>query len=125
MNKTNSISGYGSGVNFNDIGDLKANVNFDDAMGQIARQAQAREILEARAAKRQALYDKLTKVAVFLVFTGLLYAGYTYRNQLQDYVTAKLSANNKPQINASTTAALQSIQANAEKRDKVLDDITK
>ncbi len=96
---------------------------FANAMNQIAGQAEKERAQELRAQQRQALLGRVRGVAMFLTIGAALAAGYNYRTELHDFVMAKLDA--KPASNSQTAQALSAIQANAAKRDKVLEDLTK
>jgi hypothetical protein len=96
--------------------------SFDEAMNKIALQAKAQQLLEARAQRRQALIGKLKKIGGFLVVIALFGAAYYYRNDIQAYVSAKLDT--KPKMDATTAAALKGVQADADKRDQALDEIS-
>ncbi len=96
---------------------------FEDAMSNIAREAEAHRLLEARAEQRQALMSKIKKVAGFLLGLAVLATVFFYRNELQGFISAKLDS--KPKIDSTTDASLNKIQSAAEKRDQVLNDISK
>jgi hypothetical protein len=96
---------------------------FANAMNQIAGQAEKERAQELRAQQRQVLMGRVRSVAMFLILGAALAAGYSYRTQLHDFVMAKLDT--KPTINSQTSQALSAIQANAAKRDKTLEDLTK
>lgn len=106
-----------------DIGGGRGKENFNDAMSNIARQAEAQKLLEERAQRRQALYGNIKKAFGFLLGVALLATAFCYRNELQSYVSAKLQT--KAQVDSNTGATLSRLQTDAQKRDQVLDDITK
>ena len=88
-------------------------------MGRIAIEAENARQLELRREKRQILFGRIRTAGGFLLGAAILGAGYYYRAQVQDYVTAKLSKT--PQMSAGTGEALKGIAADAAKRDQVLD----
>lgn len=96
---------------------------FKDEMSKIAMQAEARRLLEIRAEERRKGAAKVRNAILFLIVTAILVVAYYYRADMQKFVEAKLDRT--PTVNAATSAALQGLKSNADKRDKALDELTK
>jgi hypothetical protein len=94
---------------------------FAKAMNHIAVEAENQRIEEERQCRRQRLLGRICSAGGFLLGAALLGAGYHYRAPLQDYVSAKFAS--APQMSAGTGEALKGIQAEASKRDQVLDQL--
>ena len=97
---------------------------FEKAMGRIAIEAENQRQLEERRERRERIFDRIRSVGGFLLGAAVIGAGYYYRAQLQDYVTAKLNKST-PQMSAATGDSIKSIAADADKRDQVLDSLSK
>jgi hypothetical protein len=95
---------------------------FAKAMGRIAIEAENQRQLEERRERRQRIFSRIRSVGGFLLGAVVLGAGYYYRAQVQDYINSKLAK--APTISAGTGEAIKGIQADAEKRDQVLDSLT-
>ena len=99
---------------------------FANAMNQIAAQSQAEKEREVQAERRQQLYAKLRSGIAALMLMGLLAAGFSYRAEVQQFVSETILSKPKVgQIDGRTGEALKGIQAQADKRDQVLSEITK
>ncbi len=96
---------------------------FKDEMSKIAVQAEARRLLEIRAQEKHRQMNKIKGAIFFLMVTAALVVAYYCRDDLQKFVNAKLDRT--PTVNAATSDALKGIKANADKRDKALDELTK
>ena len=99
---------------------------FENVMNRIAGEAEAERVQEIKLQQRRARNAKIRKVCGLLLFVALVACGYHYRadiQQLQVKITDKL--NERPKIDGGTGEAMKSIQGNSEKRDKMLDEITK
>ena len=97
---------------------------FAKMMDQIAAQAEAEEKRELKTQRRRQLFSRLRTAFMFLLWAGVLGCGYIYRAELQQFVSEKFLTN-KPQIDGSTGQALKGIQAQADKRDQILNEIAK
>src|SRR5262245_50501701 len=97
---------------------------FAKMMGQIARENEAEQLREVRDQNRRKLMGKIRTAVTFLAFGALLTAGYLYREPLQKLAEDKfLSKPKVGKVEGGTGEALKGIQAAAEKRDQVLDQI--
>ncbi|TAL01966.1 MAG: hypothetical protein EPO07_07855 [Verrucomicrobia bacterium] len=99
------------------------NVAFTDAMNQIAAEAESLQQREEIAARRRQLYAKARGWVAGLLWAAFLGCGFYYHHELQQFFSEKFLAQ-KPRINGTTGAALKSIEAQAAKRDAVLDEVT-
>ncbi len=97
---------------------------FTNAMNQIAAEADAEQIRDAKFLRRQQIISRIRCGVGFLFLTALLAAGFVYRVELQQFASDKLRAT-KPQISGETGAKLQGLQDQAAKRDKALEELTK
>lgn len=105
------------------MGRMKNN-SFSRAMNQISAQAEAEREKEARVEQRRKIFSKVRGVGLFLFGAGLLASGFYYRAEVQQYISDKCFAA-KPQVDGETGEALAGLQEHANKRDSVLEEITK
>ena len=101
---------------------LMSNKAFARAMSQIAVEAEKEREQEMKAVRRRHLLSKLGMVIKIGAVVAIAAVGYTYRAQVQSFVTKKLEPT-APEIGTGTGQALKGIQQDAAKRDKALDDI--
>jgi hypothetical protein len=97
---------------------------FSTAMSQIVREAEAKREQEVRDQQRSLLFGKVRRVFVFLFIATLFVVAFNYHTEVQQVVSEKVFAPPRPKIGSGTGEALKNLQAHAEKRDKVLDEIT-
>jgi hypothetical protein len=64
-------------------------------------------------------------VVLFLLGAALIACGFYYRNDINKVVQEKVLNKPTAEVDNNTGAALKGIQSQADKRDKVLDDISK
>lgn len=93
-------------------------------MSQIAKQAEAEQEAEAKTQRRREIVATVRKVFMFVLGASVLGAGIFYRAELQGYFDEKF-ASSTDVVDSETSEALQSIQANANKRDTALEELTK
>ena len=97
---------------------------FTNAMNQIAAESHAQNERELEAQRRQRLYARLFTGVKALLWLGLIAGVFSYRSEIQQFVSETvLSRPQVGQIDAKTGEALRGIQAQAEKRDQVLNAI--
>jgi hypothetical protein len=101
--------------------------SFDQAMNQIAAEAEAVRQAELRDRERRRMLAKVRRVGSFLILTAILACGFCYRTQLQNLSWAMLNktpqTSKTRQIGEKTAGAVTGIEASAAKRDAALDDI--
>ena len=97
---------------------------FSKAMSQIARETEAKREQEIRDHQRRLFFGKVRSVFVFLFIATLFVFAFNYHTELQQLVSEKVLAPPKPKISSGTGEALKDLQAHAEKRDHVLDEIS-
>ena len=101
--------------------------SFDQAMNQIAAEAEAVNQAELRDQERRRILAKVRRVGSFLILTAILACGFCYRTQLQDASWAMFNKTPQiipnPKVGEKTSAALTGIEASAAKRDAALDNI--
>jgi hypothetical protein len=103
-----------------------SNKSFARAMNEIAAQAEAEQLSELKAQNRQRIYAKARSTLAFLLWTALLGCGIYYRKELQKFASEKfLDKPKAAQVDEATGKSLNTIQAQAKKRDQVVDEITK
>jgi hypothetical protein len=100
---------------------------FDQAMNQIAAEAEAEKLAELRDLERRRILAKVRRVGSFLILTAILACGFCYRTQLQNLSWAMFNKTPQvipaPQVGEKTSAALRGIEASAAKRDEAVDNI--
>lgn len=100
--------------------------SFDQAMNQIAAQAEAAQLREQEAQRRQRLFAKVRVAFMFLLWTAALGCGFYYRAELQQFASDKFFSKPKVgQVDGNTSEALKGIQSQADKRDQMLKEISK
>jgi len=101
--------------------------SFDQAMNQIAAEAEAVQQAELRAQDRSRVLAKVRRVGSFLILTAILACGFCYRTQLQSLSLAMFNktpqTSKTRQIGEKTAGAVTGIEASAAKRDAAIDDI--
>jgi hypothetical protein len=101
--------------------------SFDQAMNQIAAEAEAANQVELRSQERRRIIAKVRRVGSFVTFTAILVCGFCYRTQLQNLSWSMFNkaqqTSKTQQIGEKTAGAVTGIEASAAKRDAALDDI--
>jgi hypothetical protein len=101
--------------------------SFDQAMNQIAAEAEAVNQVELRNQERRRMLAKVRRVGALLTLTAILVCGFCYRTQLQNLSWSMFNKTPQPsktqQIGEKTAGAVSGIEASAAKRDAALDDI--
>ena len=96
---------------------------FNSAMDKIVGQALAEQQRELLAQQRRMEFAKYRNIGWSVAGAAVLIFVATHNAELQRLVTNKL--NHKPAISSTATAQLDQIQQGAEKRDAILDEISK
>ena len=99
---------------------------FAKVMSQIAAQDEAEKARELVVARRRRVLARARGGIMALLWAALLGCGFYYRAELQQFASETFFGKPKAgQIDAKTSATLQGIQAQASKRDQVLDQVAK
>jgi hypothetical protein len=107
---------------------LGMNTNsFNEAMSQIAAEAEAVKKAELRAEDRRKTLAKVRRVGAFVVLTAILACGFLYRTELQNLSAAMFNKAPEimptPKVDGKTSAALKGIESGAAKRDAAVENI--
>jgi hypothetical protein len=101
--------------------------SFDQAMNQIAAEAEAANQVELRNQERRRIIAKGRRVGSFVTLTAILVCGFCNRTQLQNLSWSMFNkapqTSKTQQIGEKTAGAVTGIEASAAKRDAALEDI--
>jgi hypothetical protein len=97
--------------------------SFAMAMEKIVGQAEAEQQHEIHVQKRAEVIGRVRSVFVFLLVATVFVFAFCYREQIQNAIFPKPSA--QQQSGGQTSAALNAAKQNAAARDSVIDSITK
>jgi hypothetical protein len=99
---------------------------FASAMEKLGEQANEEQLREMERERRHKIFSVVRRWLGFVIFAGLLTYGYLYREPLQDLAYDKFFAPAKSTpAEKQARATIGQVQAQAEKRDKILEEITK
>jgi hypothetical protein len=99
---------------------------FAKAMTQIAAEDQAARLREQELQRRLQQREKLRRGIAASLWVALIGCGFYYHAEFQQFATEHFFHRPKTgQVDPRTSKALQGIEAQAQKRDEVLNEITK